>query len=250
MLTLRGIGKSDVGNVRINNEDTIFVSNEPIGCLPNLFIVADGMGGHKAGEVASSKAVEFFCEYVKTGASINNELLDYVIEAVTYANKKVFELTVDNFDFCGMGTTFTAVVVLEEKLYIGHVGDSRVYIADNEGFRLLTTDHTYVTELVDALEITPEEAKIHPQRNMLTRALGVDDNLRIDGFVLTPGDNSTILICSDGLTNMVSDQQLCEIASSNLTLEQKLDRLIKTANDNGGIDNISVILISMGEVII
>ncbi len=246
---MRGIGKTDVGILRENNEDCIFVCNEQIGFLPNLFIVADGMGGHNAGEIASKKSIEFFCEYIKQNPIENNELLDFIVSGISYANKKVFEETLKNLDYAGMGTTFSTCVIVGNRLYIGHIGDSRVYIFGGGQMGQLTTDHTYVNELVMASKVTHEEAKNHPKRNLLTRALGVEHNVLADARVFAAYENDHILICSDGLTNMLNDKDIYDIVVSDLSLQAKVSMLIDVANERGGIDNISAILISMKEVI-
>ena len=243
-----GFGKTDVGIKRENNEDNIFVSNEKIGALPNLFIIADGMGGHNAGEVASSKAIEFFCESVKGNKAEKGEVLDSIISGIKYANEAILQLAVSSDDYKGMGTTFTVCVCDESKLYIGHLGDSRAYVINKSGSVQITTDHTYVHELVNAGKITAEEAKTHPSRNIITRTLGIDADMMADGKIQPLEANDYILLCSDGLSNMLSDDEISEIVLGEGSLSQKVDELIKHANENGGVDNISVIIISVKEV--
>ena len=238
-----GIGKSDIGKLRENNEDSIFVQNSDIGCLKNVFIVADGMGGHKSGEVASSNAVRFFCEFIQN-INESKEILDTIVEGVGYANKKVKELSETSDAYTNMGTTFLVASIYDDKLYIAHVGDSRLYIVRNNEIKQITTDHTYVMDMVKSGVITKEEAKVHPDRNIITRALGVDKNLSIDGIFNKIYNDDIIIMCSDGLYEMLEDDKILNIAQiTSLSLEKKAEKLIENANLFGGRDNISVILI-------
>ena len=243
-----GFGKTDVGIRRENNEDSIFVSNKKIGSLPNLFIIADGMGGHNAGEVASSKAIEFFCESVEGNKAEKGEMLDSIFSGIKYANESILQLASSSGDYSGMGTTFTACVCEKSNLYIGHLGDSRAYVINKSGSKQITTDHTYVHELVNAGKITAEEAKVHPSRNIITRTLGIDSGVMADGKIQPVKASDYVLLCSDGLSNMLSDDEISNIVLGEGSLSQKADELIRCANENGGIDNISVIIISMKEV--
>lgn len=239
---MKGFCKSDIGRIREINEDSVFVSNEPVGRLSNLYIVADGMGGYKGGEVASSSAIKYFCEYCR-GYEGSDDTLDIIIAGVRYANSRIIEdAERDPVRLGGMGTTFTAVVVENGKLYIAHVGDSRLYTLDDWGnLRQITTDHSYVMELVKAGKLTLEEAKHHPDRNFITRALGVRHDLLVDGIV--SGLARYVILCTDGLTNMLSDDDIKNIVSSEDFAENKVGRLVYEANCRGGSDNISVILI-------
>ncbi|MCL2873452.1 MAG: Stp1/IreP family PP2C-type Ser/Thr phosphatase [Defluviitaleaceae bacterium] len=244
-----GFGKTDVGMKRENNEDSIFVSNEKIGFLPNLFIIADGMGGHNAGEIASSKAVEYFCESVrKSEDEKGEEILDCIFGSIKFANEMVLQLATSTSEYDGMGTTFTVCVCDGNKLYSGHIGDSRAYVINKSGIEQLTTDHTYVHELKTAGKITEEEAKAHPSRNVITRALGMSADTLADSKIRTLKADDYVLLCSDGLSNMLSDCAISEIVLGKGSSVEKVDALINLANENGGIDNISVIIISMKEV--
>jgi len=239
-MNLKAIGKTNIGKIRQNNEDNIFLSLTSIGVFPNLFIVADGMGGHNAGEIASSKAIEFFRQKTK---ELNEDILDALISSVQYANEMTFLTSVENSSLYGMGTTFTVCVIKDDKAYLAHVGDSRAYLISEKKIHLITNDHTYVEELVKAGQISRAKARKHPKRNMLTRALGVDPALQVDGYTqeLVAGDR--LLICSDGLTAMLTDEEIYRITRSDITLEEQVDQLIDQANEKGGMDNISVILI-------
>ncbi|MCD7778614.1 MAG: Stp1/IreP family PP2C-type Ser/Thr phosphatase [Clostridiales bacterium] len=239
---MRGFGKSDIGRVRDLNEDSVFVSNTSVGKLPNLYIVADGMGGYKGGEVASSSAISYFCEYARNYQG-EDDILDIIVEGVRYANNLIIrDARNDAERLGGMGTTFTALVVNDGKLYIAHVGDSRLYVVDQNYVRQVTTDHSYVMELVKAGKLTKEEARNHPDRNCITRALGVEDNVLVDGIV-NNFENRFVILCTDGLTNMLRDEEIEGIIYSEWELEKKAYRLIDEANSRGGYDNISVIVI-------
>lgn len=241
---MTGIGKTNKGRVRMQNEDSIFVSNTGIGNLPNIFIVADGMGGHKAGDIASNFSIKYFCEYIHNN-HFEDEILDLLIGGVKYSNENVYKMSLQDDNYTNMGTTFLAAVVKDGKIYIAHVGDSRLYIIRGGEIFQVTTDHTYVMEMIKAGEITYLEAKNHPNRNVITRALGVGNEILVDGIFSNVLEDDIVLICSDGLSSMITDNEILQIVSQkNLLLENKLDKLIEAANNNGGCDNISVILIS------
>lgn len=240
---MRAIGKTDVGKLRTNNEDTFFVSQDPVGSLPDLFIVADGMGGHKAGEVASQSALTFFLEYVGANPCPDGELLDYLTEAAAYANANVYARSLTDSAYSGMGTTFSACVVSGGKAYIVHIGDSRIYKCGGGSFTQLTNDHTYVGEMMRAGQFSKEEAARHPNKNALTRALGVEKNVLADGRIdrLEAGDR--LLMCSDGLSNMVPEEEITEIMISETDIAAKVDSLIERAKAHGGADNITAIIV-------
>ncbi len=242
------IGKTDMGKVRGNNEDAVLIKNEPVGILPNLFIVADGMGGHKAGEVASNLAIRYCCEYLNSPEHERGELLDSLIDAVCYANKMVYDISLSESSCSNMGTTFTGCSVKDNTAYIVHVGDSRLYKINKDAIEQVTMDHSFVAEMVRAGKLTPEEAEVHPDRNVITRAVGTDPEVQIDGIVVDINSGDTLLICSDGLNTMLSDSEIFEIVSQmQQRPEEKLERLIESANQKGGKDNISAILICCGE---
>lgn len=243
-----GIGKTDIGRVRSNNEDSVLVKNEPVGMLPNLYIVADGMGGHKAGEVASNLAITSCCDNLIYDAS-GEEILDTLIDAVRAANVTVFNYAAENTDCSNMGTTFVGCCVDGNTAYIAHVGDSRLYRIGADSIEQITTDHSYVGEMVRAGKLTPEEAENHPDRNIITRALGTNASVEADGLVVNLKDDDILLLCSDGLNTMLKNDEILSIVRRDgSTLEQRLDMLIDAANEKGGKDNISAILIDLGEV--
>jgi protein phosphatase len=199
------------------------------------------MGGHRAGEVASQKAIKFFCEYVCSRNSAPDELLDFLVSAVDYANDKVYDMSLRDHSLYGMGATFSVCAVSGGKLYIAHIGDSRVYLAADGRISQLTNDHSFVNELVRAGRLTEAAARSHPRKNELTRALGVEADEHIDGIVYE-ANSGFLLLCSDGLTNMLTDGEILRIIKKEDTLEMKVRGLITAANENGGKDNISAIL--------
>ncbi len=239
------VGKSDVGIVRSNNEDFIFVTDEPIGSLPNLFVVADGMGGHNGGEVASRTAVESFLEYLKSNENKSADVLDFLISAAGHANKFVFDMSESDPSLNGMGTTFSACVIAGNKMYTVHIGDSRVYSVSGGKLTQVTNDHTFVCEMVKSGQITAEQAKTHPKRNVLMKVLGIGTELMMDGIITAVGEGDKILLCTDGLTNMLSDANIFEIISDAPDCDEAASRLVAGANANGGCDNISLILIDL-----
>ena len=176
-------GKSDTGKVRDINEDFIYVNDEKVGSLPNLYIVSDGMGGHKAGEIASSLAVNSFLDYVKNNTFANDdEILDFLVNAIDYANKMVYEKSISDIKCNGMGATFSVCTFVNNKIYAAHVGDSRIYLI-NKQIHQLSIDHTYVNEMVRVGKITQRQAKHHPQKNIITRAVGINENSsRLNGL--------------------------------------------------------------------
>lgn len=243
---MKAFGKSITGLKRSNNEDAFYICNE--NCiLDNLYIIADGMGGHKAGEVASSIAINAFNKYLSESICkpVNESaILDIMVDAIQTSNKEIYKISEENPEFLGMGTTFDAAVVCKNKIFIAHVGDSRVYIMREKKLFQVTKDHSLVMEMVKNGEITMEEALVHPNRNIITRALGTKNDIEIDTFIENINDVDIILMCTDGLTNMIKDSEIENILNLEKSVEEKLEILVDTANNNGGLDNISVILIS------
>jgi protein phosphatase len=240
-------GLTDIGRVRSQNQDAIYVSLEKTGPLPNLFIVADGMGGHNAGDVASKFAVESFCKLISESPAAASEesFLDLLITALHAANLAVYGKARSDAALGGMGTTFTACVVGNGKAEFAHVGDSRAYLITGGKISQVTTDHTYVNEMVKAGQLTLSQAREHPKRNILTRVLGVDSEMQADGYVSDVSGGGLILLCSDGLTNMLKEDELLRICGGDGAVEEKLRAMIDKANENGGGDNISAVLIDL-----
>ena len=241
-IKINALGKTDVGLMRTINQDSIFVSTQPIGKLPNLFIVADGMGGHKAGDVASREAIERFVKYAcTTHMSDPANILDAGIISV---NKDIFDMANSNRDYSGMGTTFVAASLVENHVYIANVGDSRLYLIGRD-IRQITRDHSLVEDMVRMGVLEREEARTHYKKNVITKAIGVADDKTStpDIFEIEVENGDKLLLCSDGLTNMVEDYDIKKIVKDNDSIEDAVRELIKQANENGGKDNISAILI-------
>ncbi len=235
--------KTDVGKAREINEDYYYIT--PPGEEPRVYILADGMGGYNGGEVASKLAVTTTLSYIQSNfASIpkdKEDILNLVKSAVEYANMVVYEKASKEKELEGMGTTLDVCLIYHNKVYIGHVGDSRVYRIRKEFIRKLTHDHSYVQKLVKDGTITEEEATHHPKKNMLMKALGckafVDPDVTIKGFI----KDDILLMCSDGLTNMVNDEEIYKIIKKEGTLAA--EKLVEKANENGGYDNVTAIVI-------
>ena len=238
---MRVYSATDVGQKRKMNQDYVFVSETPVGNLQNLFVVADGMGGHNAGDYASSHAVQTLVEEIQKDADFNP--IKVIRHAIEKANTEILECARREEALRGMGTTIVVATVVGHYLYVANVGDSRLYIIQGK-IRQVTRDHSLVEEMVRLGEIKREEARNHPDKNIITRALGAERTVDIDFFDLKMEPGSTILMCSDGLSNMVEDSKIEEIIlNQNEELPQKGERLLREATQNGGKDNIAVVLV-------
>ena len=237
---LKAWGMKDIGKCREINQDYIYVSEEPVGNLPNLFLVADGMGGHKAGDLAS----EYTVAKVEEAVSKSMQTNPYQIlkGAFQYANQKLLEKAGESDSYTGMGTTLVAATVKNDAVYVVNVGDSRLYKIGDK-IEQITEDHSLVEEMVRMGEISKEQARNHPDKNIITKAMGVSDTVEPDYFDTDLQKGECLLMCSDGLTNMVSDRQIKEIVELRTDLESCAKELIRAANQNGGRDNIAVVLI-------
>ncbi|GKU78506.1 Stp1/IreP family PP2C-type Ser/Thr phosphatase [Paenibacillus sp. L3-i20] len=238
--------RSNIGRVRQVNEDQSWVGKLNNGVT--LAIVADGMGGHQAGDVASQMAVNAFrtaFEHHTARVELSEQEGKMLIrQAISEANEAIYAMASHNERYHNMGTTIVAVLVSKGNAIIGHVGDSRAYKVTSDGIHQLTMDHSLVNELLKSGQLTEEEALNHPRRNVLTRAIGTDAHVDIDVQSLSWSPEDVLVLCSDGLTNMVNDQQLLETVSNDeLELEAKADHLIQLALDAGGDDNITVVLL-------
>ena len=237
---LRAWGMKDVGRCRDINQDYIFLSEEPMGNLPNLFLVADGMGGHRAGDLASEYTVSRVCEAVtKSMQKIPFQILK---GAFQYANQKLIEKAGESPAYTGMGTTLVAVTVQDDTAYVANVGDSRLYKIGGT-IEQITEDHSLVEEMVRMGEISKEEARNHPEKNIITRAMGVSETVEPDYFDTKLEKGECLLLCSDGLSNMLEDAQIKEILDRRTDLRSGAEELVREANRNGGKDNIAVVLI-------
>jgi serine/threonine protein phosphatase PrpC len=222
---------SDIGRVREGNEDSYLIE-------PPLYAVADGMGGHRGGEVASQLALETVERMLHEGRGT-------LPEQVREANRAVFSRSAADRKVTGMGTTLTATMIQDDVAHLAHVGDSRAYLLRAGAFRQLTEDHTLVGRMVKAGEITPAEADVHPHRNVVTRALGTDPDLKVDEVDLGLLEGDRLLLCSDGLTNMVAEEQIQAILASTPGAQEAADRLVRAANRAGGLDNITVVVLDV-----
>ena len=234
---------TDMGLLRNSNQDSVFCEENPIGRFPNLFLVADGMGGHKAGDLASRLCIaEMFKQIQSSTARTPVSAFEQAIEA---ANQKVYQCAKEDFDLAGMGTTVVGAMVEDDVAYIANIGDSRFYRL-HEHLEQITVDHSLVEEMVQSGEIQKEEMRTHPNKNIITRALGTDDTVRPDCFEVKVEPGDVLLLCSDGLTNMVEDSQIEKIVKENKE-DMKLagEKLVQQANEAGGKDNISVILVRL-----
>ena len=233
---------TDTGRKRQMNQDFIFSSDIPVGCLPDLYIVADGMGGHRAGEYASEFTANRVVRLIeKSGRSDPAELMR---TALTEVNRELRVIARREPEYRGMGTTAVACVITGKVLQAANVGDSRLYILPGgSGMRQVTTDHSLVEEMVHAGSLDEKEARVHPDRHVITRAIGAEDTLNVDLFTEVLQGDERILMCTDGLTNMLEDAQIEEIIRSTRNLEEAVKVLIAVANEAGGKDNISVTLI-------
>ncbi|RJX41002.1 Stp1/IreP family PP2C-type Ser/Thr phosphatase [Paenibacillus pinisoli] len=238
--------RSNVGRVRHVNEDQSWVGQLDNGVT--LAIVADGMGGHQAGDVASEMAVNAFRSVLEQHAakpSLTEEEGKMLIrQAISEANESIYAKAASNEQYHNMGTTIVAAMLHDHNAIIGHVGDSRAYRVTKESIQLLTTDHSLVNELLRSGQLTDEEAANHPRRNVLTRAIGTDPQVEIDVQSLSWSPEDVLLLCSDGLTNMVSEQEMqAVVAGEELELGGKADHLIGLALEAGGDDNVTVVLL-------
>ena len=229
-------GATDVGQVRSSNEDAYLLGD-------SVFAVADGMGGHVAGEVASAAALEPIQDLDGRVFSDAAEAVAALRDAVTAANTRVTELAETEPSYRGMGTTLTAALVEGRRLHVAHVGDSRAYLLRDGHFSQLTDDHTLVQHLVDEGQITREEAEQHPQRSIVTRAIGVSEDIEVDSMSLDLQPADQLLLCSDGLTGVLPDDAIAEEMLNGSNESAVVDRLIDRANEAGGPDNITVLLL-------
>ncbi len=249
-MKLKFFGATDVGRRRKNNEDYfgIFESHQ-------LFVVADGMGGHAAGEIASSTAVQAVAEFVALTAKETDITWPWGVDpslslvanrlktAVRFGNQKVLDLSLTQADYEGMATTIVGVLFEETTAHIAHVGDSRLYLVNASGIKQVTTDHSWVLEQVALGVLTNDQARSHPLRNVVTRAIGASPDLNVDVVAHPMGAGDTFLLCSDGLSGMVLDADLGRIVAANPDPQKAADLLIAEANAHGGEDNITVLIV-------
>lgn len=231
---------TDIGVVRQENQDCFYTSEMPIGNLPNLFIVADGMGGHVGGKQASHTAIQAAVSYVKQ--TEDTEPIMILEGAIREANKVVYEESrIQELE--GMGTTFVVATFVGNSLYVANVGDSRLYIDAPSLLKQITIDHSLVEEMVRMGELDKDHARTHEKKNVITRAVGVNEEVKIDVFEVHLQEEEQVVMCTDGLTNMVEDEKIHYILNSRKDVIEKVDGLVAMANERGGKDNITVVVI-------
>ena len=232
---------TDIGRKRKLNQDYVFISDIPVGKLSNLYLVADGMGGHNAGGFASRYAVETIVDEIS--GSREEEAFAILYEAIEEANRRVIEKAAEDESMSGMGTTLVAATVSGDLLKVANVGDSRLYLV-GEGIRQVTTDHSLVEEMVRMGGIDREQARNHPDKNIITRAIGAQSEIKPDFFEvkLMPGDR--IFMCTDGVSNMLTDDEIFHILQEFEEEEEQIRQIVEAANEQCGRDNMGVILIT------
>lgn len=235
---MKVVSATNVGNYRKNNEDSYYVNESK-----NLYVLADGMGGHLAGERASKMATEIIGQDFAKDREIKSidDAIEILSSSIRDANKKIFESSQENEDYRGMGTTLSSGIILGDVLIYSNIGDSRIYRI-NEEMEQITQDDSFVNYLIEIGEITEEEAKNHPKKNVLTKAMGTTSDIEVIVNTLDIKDKDVFLFCSDGLTNMVSDEEIFKIVKEN-SPEEARDMLLDLALKNGGMDNITFILV-------
>ncbi len=239
---LRSFSLTDIGKKRKLNQDFVYVSEGTVGNLPNLFIVADGMGGHNAGDYASKCTVETMVREIR--GCFEKNPVRILGKAIRIANDQIRRKAREDHNLYGMGTTVVAATCLGHYLQVANVGDSRLYIINDE-IRQITRDHSLVEEMIRMGGIDRRAARNHPDKNIITRAVGAMDTVEIDFFHEELKSGDIVLICSDGLTNMLEDEEIGNILRERISIEEKAEKLVEAANNNGGKDNIAVILIDL-----
>lgn len=236
---MKFVAATNVGKVRTNNEDSYYIPEDD----DRLFILADGMGGHLAGETASSLATSEISKYINNEEIESEEDVELaIIKAIEISNKKIFNLSEENIEYRGMGTTVSLAYIFNDKLIYTNIGDSRIYEIEDGEISQLTKDDSFVNYLIDIGEITEEEAQVHPKKNVLTKALGTSENIRMKVEYKNFKKGVKYLLCSDGLTNMVDIDRIKDIVNEN-PIDIAKEILVKEALENGGVDNITLILI-------
>lgn len=245
-------GYTDKGLIRKINEDNWYV-NEPSPISKAFYaIVADGMGGHNAGEVASNMATITISEYINKHYTDNlsyDSLKSMLIKAIEESNKKILKESISSKEKIGMGTTLIMCFITNDKAIVTHVGDSRLYLIRNNKIHRMTKDHSLVAQLIDEGKITEKEALNHPQKNVITRAIGTEPTVEIDIYEFGLTDGDIILLCTDGLSNMVSDEEIISSISSSENVIIAPKNLVDLANKKGGADNITAVILKYADIL-
>ena len=232
---------TDTGRTRSQNQDAVFATREPMGALANLFVIADGMGGHNAGDYASKKAIDLLTDYIANSGE--QEAVSAIQQGITIANEIIYTEASKDTAKAGMGTTMVVATVEGDILRVANVGDSRLYVMEAGVLRQVTRDHSVIEEMVRKGQVSKEVAQHHPKRNLITRAVGAEDRIRVDFFDVELHNVDAVLMCSDGLTNMLEDDKIAEIMTLDVSVHQKVAGLVEEANLAGGKDNITVLII-------
>ncbi len=233
--------RTDVGRVRAHNQDYLYSSSSPIGDLENLYLVADGMGGHKAGDFASRFLVECMIDYLQMESAPGPEEL--FRDGIRCANEQLYEKSLSSPELSGMGTTLVAATIKNNTLYVANVGDSRLYLYRSGELSQITRDHSYVEEMVRLGRMIRGSREYQEKKNLITRAVGTSRRVEADFFKVPLAAGDLILLCSDGLTNMLTDREIGAALGGGQTIQEKVEELIGEANNNGGRDNIAVVLV-------
>lgn len=239
---MKAFSITDIGERRRINQDYVFCSEAAIGKLPNLFIVADGMGGHNAGDYASRYCVEFFRQKIEE-SELDSPIAS-IEAAIKDTNEALRNKAQEQSELEGMGTTFVAATIYDQDMYVANVGDSRLYVI-GEKIRQVTEDHSLVEAMVKTGELDRNEARIHPNKNIITRAIGANSSVEPDFFEVNLVEGDTVLMCSDGLTNMLEDETIERIIKEYDDPEIAAAKLVRCANENGGRDNIAIVIIKV-----
>lgn len=235
--------KTDIGKMRSVNQDSFYINT--LSANTALAVVCDGMGGASAGDIASKTAVEIISQYILNSYSLSmdfDDITKLISNAIMSANIEIYDLSCKDESLKGMGTTAVVTILRDNKAVICNVGDSRAYLI-NDTLNQITRDHSVVQSLVESGKLSPEQARVHPEKNVITRALGVEQNVLIDSYITEIDENCKILLCSDGMSNYVSEDKIFNIVDSN-DIDKITDLLINEANLGGGRDNITVAVIA------
>ena len=237
---LKTFSITDIGKKRQLNQDYVYTSEMPIGNLPNVFIVADGMGGHNAGDYASKYTVETIVQEISRAQ--NDNPVTIIKNAIGIANEHIRQKAEEDERLYGMGTTLVVATCMGNLLQVANVGDSRLYVV-NDRITQITRDHSLVEEMIRMGGIDRESARSHPDKNIITRAIGASETVKVDFFTVKLQKGDIVLMCSDGLTNMLEDEEIRMILNGQRDIVEKAEELVRAANNNGGNDNIAVVLI-------
>ena len=234
--------KTDKGRKRRMNQDYVFATDQAIGSLPNLFLLADGMGGHKAGDYASRFAVEELKSYIAEGSN-ERPSIQLIQDAITDVNERLYKLSSEDENLNGMGTTLVTAFIDGNNLTVSNIGDSRAYLIHGNSIRQITRDHSYVEEMIRRGFMRRGSKDYLDSRNIITRAVGIEKKVAADFFETELSDGDYLLMCSDGLTNMVDNESIRNIIRERSSVQEKVQALIDLANINGGKDNIGIVLV-------